>query len=342
MIHRAKVVEGVFVLQRAAGQHLADTRLPDTAEGYAVVDVAVNPLMPGAATQGPVTDVPGRLGEQCSGVGFDVGAEGVALAGGGVDQAIDAVTITVLADLFVLQVGTPDQAAGGTADTWQAAFHRGAQTVHPGFAFGRNDAGVGAPVVREEAGLLLAPVAFHQQLLTEQVAVAVVEVHRLIVGEGLIAQLQAFDCHRLAILCARHITGVLFVFILLQSQGDTPLFIQVVAELGMQVMAFGVHVAALERFLGDALAVAVELVIALHQVGGQVPVQCVLASGHALEAFVGKTLVIEIVRAADTDTAAHCQCLPVVALGDDVDDAARGPGAIQAAGPRHHFDALDA
>ncbi|MNC38918.1 hypothetical protein D3C75_875490 [compost metagenome] len=49
VIDRAEVVEGVFVLQRAAGQHLGHPHLPDAAKGSAVGDVAVNPLMPRTA-----------------------------------------------------------------------------------------------------------------------------------------------------------------------------------------------------------------------------------------------------------------------------------------------------
>ncbi|MNN41253.1 hypothetical protein D3C81_1553600 [compost metagenome] len=107
-------------------------------------------------------------------------------------------------------------------------------------------------------------------------------------------------------------------------------------------MALGVHVAALEGLLGNALAVAVELVVALQQVGGQVPVEGLLAPGHALERFVGKAFGVEIVGRTDAHPAAQCQRLPFVVLGDDIDDAAGSACAIQATGTGHHFDALDA
>ncbi|MNQ74421.1 hypothetical protein D3C85_891760 [compost metagenome] len=151
--------------------------------------------MPRTAAQCPVADVPARLGKERGGVGFDVGAECIALTRRRIDQPIDAVAVAVLADAFILEVGTPDQAAGGAANRGQRTVHGGAHAIDIGLAFGGDDPGIGAPVVREETCLLFAPVAFHLQLLAEQILIAVIEVHRLIMGKRLITQLQTLDRH---------------------------------------------------------------------------------------------------------------------------------------------------
>ncbi|MNZ34662.1 hypothetical protein D3C78_520430 [compost metagenome] len=216
MVDGAEVVQGVLVAQRAARQLLGHAGLPDGAERGAVRHVAVDPLVAGAAAQGPVADVPAGLGEQRAAQRLDVRAEVVALAALAVVQAVDVVAVTELADLLVLEVRTPDQIAGGAADAWQGAVHRRAQTVDLGLAFRCDDTGVGAPVEREEARLLLAPVAFYLQALAEQVMVGVVEVHCLVVGKRLVAELQALDRHGLAVAHAGGVAGVLLVAVVLQ------------------------------------------------------------------------------------------------------------------------------
>ncbi|MNR21175.1 hypothetical protein D3C85_1380620 [compost metagenome] len=109
----------------------------------------------------------------------------------------------------------------------------------------------------------------------------------------------------------------------------------------MQVVGFGVHVTALGRVLGDAVAIAVVLVVALDQVRRNIPVQGILPAGRTLEPLVGEALGIEIVTAAQAQFAAEGKVLALVALGDDVDDAAGSAGPVDAARTGHHFNALD-
>ncbi|MNZ34663.1 hypothetical protein D3C78_520440 [compost metagenome] len=107
-------------------------------------------------------------------------------------------------------------------------------------------------------------------------------------------------------------------------------------------MPFGIHLAALQRFRRDALVVAVELIVALQPVGREIPVERALAAGGALEQLVGEALGIEVVVAADAGAAAEGQFLALVALGDDIDDAAGSARTVEAAGAGDDLDALDA
>ncbi|MNE02269.1 hypothetical protein D3C80_947400 [compost metagenome] len=124
----------------------------------------------------------------------------------------------------------------------------------------------------------------------------------------------------------------MLVLVFLQGKAQASIVIQIKAEPGVQVMALGVHVAALKSFLGDAITIAVELIVALQQVGRQVPVEGFLTPGHALEDIVGKAFAIEIVGAADAHATAQCQGLSFVAFGDDVDDPPGSAGTVKAAG----------
>src|SRR5689334_22045747 len=142
-------------------------------------------------------------------------------------------------------------------------------------------------------------------------------------GVGLVVEFQPFDRHGLLqvfrVFC---VAGVLLVLVVLQRQADFLVGIQFVTETTLQVIGFGIHVAALGGVLGDAVAVAVELVVALGQVGGHIPVQRILAPGGTLESFVGEAFSIEVVTAGQAQFAAVGNVLALIALGDDVDDAA--------------------
>ncbi|MNE86307.1 hypothetical protein D3C80_1833940 [compost metagenome] len=60
----------------------------------------------------------------------------------------------------------------------------------------------------------------------------------------------------------------------------------------------------------------------MSQVGGHVPVQGILAPGGTLEGFVGEAFAVEVVASGHAQFAAVGSFLALVALGDDVDDAA--------------------
>ena len=162
-------------------------------------------------------------------------------------------------------------------------------------------------------------------------------------GVGLVAQVQAFyrDCVA-GDAGVLGVASVLFVFIVLQRQADLLVIIKLIAEATLQVVGIGVHVAALGRVLGNALAITVELIVALHGVAREVPVHRALAPGGALERLVSEPLVAEVVAGGHADLAAERQVFTLVAFGDDVDDAARCACAVDTAGAGDHFDTLDA
>ncbi|MNI03908.1 hypothetical protein D3C73_568200 [compost metagenome] len=161
------------------------------------------------------------------------------------------------------------------------------------------------------------------QALAVEVVVGEVEIGRLIMGVGLVVEFQPFDRHGLLqvfrVFC---VAGVLLVLVVLQRQAEFFIGIQFVTETTLQVIGVGVHVAALGGVLRDAIAVAVILVVALGQVGGHVPVQGILAPGRTLKGLVGETLAVEVVAAGQAQFAAVGKVLTLIALGDDVDDAA--------------------
>ncbi|MCY1406540.1 hypothetical protein D9M71_218100 [compost metagenome] len=176
-----------------------------------------------------------------------------------------------------------------------------------------------------------------------KILVGKVEIDGLVMGIGLAIQVQALDRDSvLPVLRILGVSGILLVLVVLQRQADFFVEVEFIAKPTLQVMGPGVHVAALGGVLGDAIAIAVELVVALYQICRNIPIQSVLAPGCTLESLVGNALGIEVVAAAHAKSAAQGEVLALVALGDDVDDAARSAGTIEAAGTGHYFDAFNA
>ncbi|MNO79679.1 hypothetical protein D3C76_708560 [compost metagenome] len=342
VIDRAQVIERGVVFEGVTGQDGAYAGLHDLPVGDAVGDLAFDPFAAHTATQGPVTDVPGHLPEQRLGGGFDIRAHLVSGAGLGVGQPFEGVLVTALAGAFVIIVGAPDQVACGAANGRQRRVDGRTQAVDILHAVVVGDPGLAPRQVREEQRVGPAPVTFQLQALAVEVVVGVVEVGRLVMGIGLVIKFQPLDRHGLLrVFRVFGVAGVLLVLVVLQRQAEFFVGIQFVTETTLQVIGFGVHVAALGGVLRDAIAVAVILVVALGQVGGHVPVQGILAPGRTLKGLVGETLAVEVVAGGQAQFAAVGKVLTLVALGDDVDDAARSTGAIDAAGTGNHLDAFD-
>ncbi|MNF62340.1 hypothetical protein D3C84_440190 [compost metagenome] len=217
VINRPQVVQRVVVFERVAGQYRTVAGLDDFPIGDTVGHLAFDPLTAYAATQGPVGDVPRHLPEQRLGGGLDVRPQFKGGAGLGVVQAIDPVLVATLAGALVVIVGPPDDVAGGTADGRQWAVDGSTQAVDILHAVIVRDAGLAPRQVGEEQCIGTAPVAFKQQALAVQVVVDVIEVDGLIMGVGLVVEVQALNGNRfLTVLRVLGVARVLLILVVLQ------------------------------------------------------------------------------------------------------------------------------